>query len=223
MRCRVSLYRNVSSTGAARDMAAALQRLETQRGRHPLSRGAKSYRRHVNDSNMNWSQRRNGERDEIGSGPSIATGIVLEFTQESTWKSCRHEIPRPTGSAPTTLLTSVRPPTPPSLTVLTIVTSNCERSDAIMSRSSEPSGPSEPSELFQKGIKIRREVLGDAYVDKALAAVSRCPPPCALQDAGRQTVLTPSQPERSRDLIRLASPARSTSRKSAGRRGVDLA
>ena len=30
---------------------------------------------------------------------------------------------------------------------------------------------SEPSELFQQGIKIRREVLGDAYVDKALAGV----------------------------------------------------
>jgi hypothetical protein len=30
---------------------------------------------------------------------------------------------------------------------------------------------SEPSELFKQGIKIRREVLGDAYVDKALAGV----------------------------------------------------
>jgi hypothetical protein len=29
----------------------------------------------------------------------------------------------------------------------------------------------EPSKLFKKGIKIRREVLGDAYVDKALAGV----------------------------------------------------
>ena len=27
------------------------------------------------------------------------------------------------------------------------------------------------SEEFKKGIKIRREVLGDAYVDKALAGV----------------------------------------------------
>jgi len=31
---------------------------------------------------------------------------------------------------------------------------------------------SEPSELFKQGIKIRREVLGDAYVDKALAGGS---------------------------------------------------
>lgn len=30
------------------------------------------------------------------------------------------------------------------------------------------------SELFKQGIKIRREVLGDAYVDKALAGVSHC-------------------------------------------------
>jgi hypothetical protein len=30
---------------------------------------------------------------------------------------------------------------------------------------------SEPSETFKQGIKIRREVLGDAYVDKALAGV----------------------------------------------------
>jgi hypothetical protein len=30
----------------------------------------------------------------------------------------------------------------------------------------------EPSELFKEGIRIRREVLGDAYVDKALTGVS---------------------------------------------------
>ena len=29
------------------------------------------------------------------------------------------------------------------------------------------------SELFEKGIKIRREVLGDTYVDKALTGVSQ--------------------------------------------------
>lgn len=33
------------------------------------------------------------------------------------------------------------------------------------------SSTSEPSETFKQGIKIRREVLGDAYVDKALAGV----------------------------------------------------
>jgi hypothetical protein len=33
------------------------------------------------------------------------------------------------------------------------------------------SSESEPSETFKQGIKIRREVLGDAYVDKALAGV----------------------------------------------------
>jgi hypothetical protein len=37
------------------------------------------------------------------------------------------------------------------------------------------SSSSEPSETFKQGIKIRREVLGDAYVDKALAGV-RCDP-----------------------------------------------
>jgi 4-carboxymuconolactone decarboxylase len=36
------------------------------------------------------------------------------------------------------------------------------------------SGP-EPSEAFKQGIRIRREVLGDAYVDKALAGVSDDP------------------------------------------------
>jgi hypothetical protein len=34
---------------------------------------------------------------------------------------------------------------------------------------------SEPSEAFKKGIRIRREVLGDTYVDKALAGVSDNP------------------------------------------------
>jgi 4-carboxymuconolactone decarboxylase len=38
-----------------------------------------------------------------------------------------------------------------------------------MASSSSTSGPTAE---FQKGIKIRREVLGDAYVDKALAAGS---------------------------------------------------
>lgn len=33
------------------------------------------------------------------------------------------------------------------------------------------SSESERSETFKQGIKIRREVLGDAYVDKALAGV----------------------------------------------------
>jgi hypothetical protein len=34
---------------------------------------------------------------------------------------------------------------------------------------------SEASEAFKQGIKIRREVLGDAYVDKALAGVKTAP------------------------------------------------
>lgn len=37
------------------------------------------------------------------------------------------------------------------------------------------SNTSEPSETFKQGIKIRREVLGDAYVDKALAGVRAIP------------------------------------------------
>jgi len=65
---------------------------------------------------------------------------------------------------------------------------------------------SEPSELFKEGIKIRREVLGDAYVDKALAGVSL---PCYYRnvtDCGR-------------DPIPLGNLDKNTLPKSAGRHG----
>lgn len=64
----------------------------------------------------------------------------------------------------------------------------------------------EQSELFKQGIKIRREVLGDAYVDKALAGVGLA---YYLRD-----VTDPS-----RDPIRLESRVKNMSPKYAGHHG----
>lgn len=65
---------------------------------------------------------------------------------------------------------------------------------------------SEPSELFKQGIKIRREVLGDAYVDKALADVGLASGFQDVTDAGRV-------------LIRLGNQVKNMSRKYAGAHG----
>ncbi len=78
---------------------------------------------------------------------------------------------------------------------------------------------SEPSELFKQGIKIRREVLGDAYVDKALAGVSKMAPDgCQGScDPCKERQLTVD-----RALIHLENQDRSMSPKYVGLAGAVL-
>ena len=77
------------------------------------------------------------------------------------------------------------------------------------------------SETFKQGIKIRREVLGDAYVDKALAGVRIDP---RLASAGKSRCFFTQQSRvglpLDRAQINLQGQDRNISRKCVGRAGA---